>query len=76
MCLRYGSFNLRMSAHSKIIIAAPDLNAPLAPTVFIGCREIFSISVDLFKDAIRMVHFLLQYLTLEKVLVLKSLVAI
>ena len=61
-----------MGTHTKIIITTPNLNWALAPSVFQGIRELLPTSVDFFKHPVGMVHFLLQNLTLEKILILKS----
>ena len=66
------AFDLGMGTHTKIIITTPNLNWALAPSVFQGIRELLPTSVDFFKHPIGMIHFLLQNLTLEKLLILKS----
>lgn len=63
-----------MGTHSQVIIAAPNLNRPLAPSVFQRVWKLASVAIDLLKNAIRMVHFLLQYLALEEVLVLETVI--
>ena len=66
------AFDLGMGTHTKIIVTTPNLNWALAPSVFQGIRELLPTSVDFFKHPVGMIHFLLQNLTLEKILILKS----
>ena len=61
-----------MGGHPKIIITTPNLNWALAPSILEGVRKLLSVPVDFFKHPIRMIHFFLQDLALEKLVILKS----
>ncbi len=61
-----------VGTHTQVIIAAPNLNRLLAPSILSSMGKLACYPINLLENSIRVVHFLFQNLTFEKVIVLES----